>query len=164
MAIQYSTPVTVTPTSWNAGLADSPTNGASSAFQTQSETTNVVDSFIMVQTTLGATGITASPTTGVNVFVYGSNTSTQWPDSDLTGTDAAVTNATPTAGNGLRFAAYIPFTKNTGGVSYRSQPISLASLFGGVAPKYWAVLIQNRTGQPLATSGNFFTEVDVSYT
>lgn len=162
MPISYSTPASLASTSGNA-LASSTTAGASSAARTSPTTANLVDALVMVSATLGATAITASATTGVYVWAYASTNGTSWPDA-LGGTDSAVASLTPANGNSLRFLGYIPFTANTAGATYRSQPLSIAAAFGGVVPQYWAIAFQNQTGQALATTNAVTVQyVEVAY-
>jgi hypothetical protein len=157
MPISYSTPATLAATSFNS-LASSTTAGASSAHRTTPTTGNLVDALVQVMITTGT--ITPSATTGVYVYAYASTDGTLWPDA-LNGTDSAVANLTPTAGNSLRFLAYIPCTASA--TAFDSQPLSIASAFGGVVPPRWGICIQNQSGAALAASGNSVTYTEVSY-
>lgn len=116
-------------------------------------TDNTVD--VEVQMTFGASfSATPTATTGVNVFVVGSNDGTNWPDGVTPG-GLATPNAT--TGSSYRFLAYVPPPSTaTGAQTLRSQPLSIAAAFGGVLPRFLAIVFTNNTGAALTSaSGNF---------
>lgn len=156
MALAYGTPTAIAVTSMNS-LASSTTNGISSASVTTPTTDNTADCFVQVHASLGT--FTASATTGIYVWAYGSVDGTDWP-TGFSGTDQAITGLTPTTGNQLRFLGYIPGVSAT---VVKSQPFSIAAAFGGVLPPRWALAIQNQTGVALAASGHVAEYVSAGY-
>ena len=76
---------------------------------------------------------------GVNVYFY-SGDGTNYHD-NATGADAAVTMRSPTN----LFGPFVISTP-TGGVSYSVVIPSVASFFGGIFPKKWGVVIENKSG------------------
>lgn len=86
----------------------------------------------------------------IYVYLYGSEDGTNYTD-NVTGSDAAVTLRVPT---NLRFADAIQ-VPDSGGLTYKSNPISVARVFGGVMPRKWGVVLRNYTGVTLsATEGD----------
>lgn len=139
---------TTTIASGAAGVAGTVAMGPMS---TTSTSANVVDA--LVQLSVAAQAIaTASATTGVYVYVMGSNDSTSWPDGFTPGATAATTISAN--GTQLRFLGYLPQT-TTSAQTLRSQPMSIAAAFGGAMPRYWALVINNQTSVALPASGSF---------
>lgn len=112
-------------------------------------TTNLyLDALVQVQVKL-QTG-TPSSDKAVYVYAYGSEDGTNYAD-NASGSDAAITLRVPTA---LRLIGIIP-CPDSGGLTYKSQPFSVASAFGGSLPRKWGIVIENQTGIALsATEGD----------
>lgn len=86
----------------------------------------------------------------VNVYAYGSEDGTNYTD-NATGSDAAVTMRAPT---NLRLIGVI-LTPDSGGLTYKGGPFSVAPAFGGILPRKWGVVVENRTNITLsATEGD----------
>lgn len=88
----------------------------------------------------------------VYVYAYGSEDGTNYQD-NVTGADAAVTLRSPT---NLRLIGVIN-VPDSGGLSYRSAPMSVAAAFGGILPRKWGIVVQNLSGLALETTGNSAT-------
>jgi len=119
------------------------------------ESTNVdnttdlfVDALVRVHVKLQA-GTPASDK-AVYVFVYGSEDGTNYTD-NATGTNAALTMRDP---SNLRLIGIIS-TPDSGGLTYKSSPMSVANAFGGVMPRKWGIVVRNFSGIALtATEGD----------
>lgn len=162
MALNYATPDTPACTSFNSLASSTTTGAAECAAVTTSTTNNVVDYMLRVKVTAGA--ITPSASTNVIIYLVGSDDGTNWAGGAATaevfdGTDKAITLSATS--NNLKFAGTIQC--HTASIAYNSEPISVASIFGGVLPKKWAVVIQNQTGVDLAASGNAVQATAIYY-
>lgn len=83
-----------------------------------------------------------SPSSDKAVYVYaaGSTDASTWPDA-VTGSDAGITLNNPTQ---LRLLGVI-FAPTSAG-TFKSEPLSVASVFGGVLPPKWSIVLLNKTG------------------
>lgn len=97
-----------------------------------------LDALVYVQFKL-QTGTPASDKV-VNVYAYGSEDGTNYGD-NATGSDAAVTLRSP---SNLRLIGTIA-APDAGGLTYKSQPMSVATAFGGILPRKWGIVVENRT-------------------
>lgn len=128
--------------------------------------TNYIDAIVNVD---GITGhASTAPTVGqiIALYVWGSDTSLATTPIDvLDGTDSAETLGHVSVLNSLRFAAAPAVTVATAALKYYVQPFSVASLFGGVMPKYWGLfLAHNHTGALAAAQSGLFSFNGVTYT
>jgi len=110
----------------------------------------------------------------INIYCYGAlNDTPTWPDlfsAGTEGTEGACTfHDTEQRDSGVRFVASI--TVDTGASEvYTFQPVSIASLFGGVLPPYLAFVVSQNaattTAAGLASSGSalYYTPVNYQYT
>lgn len=153
-------------TSFNS-LANSLTAVASSAAITVGTATNVTDHLVQVTFTGPAT-VTATSTTIISLFVYGSIDGTIWSGSNTTnelidGTDKAITWSTN--GNQARFIGTALATTTTAGTSiiYKSEPISIAAAFGGTLPAKYVIVPQNQSGATLPSSGHSIAVSELAY-
>ena len=93
----------------------------------------------------------------LNVYVWGSHVSLATTAIDvLDGTDSAetLTNSTVLV-NGLPLGAAVTILVNTSNQTYYISPFSIASLFGGVMPKYWGLFVAHNMTAALKTdAGN----------
>jgi hypothetical protein len=95
---------------------------------------------------------TGSTTGNQAIFVwfYGSEDGTNYTD-NATGSDAAVTMRSP---SNLR-GPFVISAPDSGALTYKAVIASVASFFGGVLPKKWGFVIENKTGITFdATEGN----------
>ena len=102
--------------------------------------------YVIVKTGAG----TPATTPYLNIYAYATaNGGTNYTEG-ATGTDAGITLVSPT---NLKLIGII--NTPSASTSYSSGPFSVASVFGGVLPQKWGVIIQNNQGQTLdSTSGN----------
>lgn len=122
--------------------------------EVDNSSTTAVDGVLHGKITTGTT-----PTTGTTITVYvsGSDGTTARPG-NLTGTDSTITPATEQAQ--FEIARIIP-VDSTSNHTYEFYVGSVASLFGGVMPKKFSVIVLNSTAVALnATGGNH----DIEYT
>ena len=103
-------------------------------------------------------GTTPTVSRSVNIYAY-ANLSTAsgtptYPDG-ITGTDAGKTMTSANIMNGaLKFVASVT-TDATTGLNCTFGPVSIASLFGGVLPKFWGIYVAHDSNVALdATGGN----------
>lgn len=140
--IKYGTPVSMTMT----GIEDVDASATLVAGWTSNSVNNTSDRHVDFL----LSGSFKTESTGrqdgfIVVYVYGSfNTTPTWPDLFSSGTEgsvgAATVHDTEERDAGMRLAASIT-TDNSNGAVYTFAPISVASLFGGVIPPYWAVWV-----------------------
>lgn len=110
------------------------------------------------------TGTSPTADREIRVYVYGSiNDTPTYPDV-LDGTSSAETLTNSSIRDaGLKLAAVIA-TNNSSNITYWFGPISVASLFGGVMPKYFGVFVVHNTGVNLnATGTNHVIDVTPVY-
>lgn len=142
----YGSGVALTATSWNVastGLA----NGAAAACLVVDNTATLdEDALVGVGIASGATGVSA--TGSVAVYAYALLDGTHYNDG-ISGTDAAVTLASPT---NLRLLGVLSVNANN--TTFYGGLFSVARAFGGILPSKWGVVIVNNSGAALATSGN----------
>lgn len=154
--IQYSsnTPITCTLNS----LASSSSAGRGSAAVINA--TTLYDDAILTIAVTTSTSTLAAPFT-CYVYLYGSGADGVYLGSsaEAEGTDTAVTLDVPTKLIGP-FVISCPASN----VTYRLVVGSVAAAFGGVLPYGWGFVLQNQTGQPLASSGNISEFTGITYT
>lgn len=86
----------------------------------------------------------------VDVYVYGSEDGSNYTD-NATGSDAAITLRSPT---NLHWVGAIQ-TPDSGALTYKSHPLSIAWAFGWVLPTKWGIVVSNMTNITFnATEGN----------
>jgi len=116
-------------------------------------------------------GITAHASTATTagqmivVYAWGADTSLASTAIDvLDGTTSAETLAHAGVLNALRFAAAATVVTTTAGLVYYIQPFTVASLFGGVMPKYWGLFAaHNHTGALGASNNSLFSYNGIKY-
>ncbi len=84
----------------------------------------------------------------VNVYAYATADGGSNYTESATGSDAAITLVSPT---NLRFVGAMNIVANA--TTYRGGPLSIAAAFGGVMPDKWGIVIENKTGGTLDTTG-----------
>lgn len=146
--IAYGTSTALTLTL--GGLTSSATVGREST--AVDNTSNLfVDAIVQVRVALQAG--TPGSDKAVYIYAYGSEDGTIYTD-NATGSDAGITLRAPTA---MRLIGVIP-CPDSGGLSYESQPMSVAASFGGLLPRKWGIVVLNYTNVTLSA-----TEGDHSY-
>lgn len=112
-------------------------------------------------------GTTPTANTTINIFVWGADTSLATTPLDvLDGTDSAETLTNIGILNALRFGSSVSVPAATSDVQYIVLPFSVASLFGGVMPKFWGLYVSHNTGVNLrntAVNTNSFEFVGIKY-
>ena len=112
-------------------------------------------------------GTTPTANTAIAVYVWGADTSLGTTAIDvLDGTDSAETLTNTGILSALRLGASIAVPATTSDVQYIVLPFSVASLFGGVMPKYWGLFVSHNTGVALrnnAVNTNSFEYVGIKY-
>lgn len=126
------------------------TSAEFNSFPEQSNNTNLyVDALVYVEFSTNASA--KSDLKAVRFWLAGSvdATSREYSDSlvgDASGSDPVTPTSPPNLS--LLGVVHAPGTSTT----YKGGPFSIAQAFGGVMPRYWILVIENRTGQDLGTS------------
>lgn len=161
MAIQRSNPEAINIGTAVDSLASSATAGAQSAEVTSSTTSNITD--IVANWTLVIGTITASPTTRVDVYVWGTNDDTGYPGGSataevITGSAGSITLST----NGNAALRFLRSTlAHTTGLTIKTEA-SIVNVLGYV-PRRWGLVFINQTGAALASSGHSAEYVETYY-
>jgi hypothetical protein len=108
-----------------------------------------------------------APTVGQQIVLYawGSDVSLATTPIDvLDGTDSAETLGHASVLNSLAFVAAPTVTVATANLKYWIMPFSIASLFGGVMPKFWGLyLAHNHTGALAASQSGIWSYAGIKY-
>jgi len=151
-----------------ANLASSPTFvlGREST-QVDNTTNKFIDCLVSGFVSVGGTSNNITPNTTITVYVWGADTSLATTALDvLDGTDSAETLTNTGILNALRFGASVAVPAATSDVQYIVLPFSVASLFGGVMPKFWGLFVSHNTGVNLRNTSvntNSFEFVGIKY-
>jgi len=134
--------------------------------QIDNTSTMYVDCIVNVK---GITGhASTAPTVGqmIQLYVWGADTSLATTAIDtLDGTGSGETLGHVSVLNSLRFAAAPTVTVATAALLYYIQPFSVASLFGGIMPKFWGLYAaHNHTGALGASNNTLFSFNGITYT
>ena len=168
-----ATVLTITYSSNTAITFDISSLGTSSTFVAGRESTEIdntsnlyVDALVNVK---GITGHASTPPTiaqEIRLYCWGADTSLGTTAIDvLDGTDSAETLGHVSVLNSLRLAGAAAVTVGTAGLLYYIQPFSVASLFGGIMPKFWGLyLAHNHTGALAASQSALFSYNGIKYT
>jgi len=112
-------------------------------------------------------GTTPTANTQIVVYVWGADTSlATTPIDSLDGTDSAETLSNAGILGALRPLATINVPATTSDLAYPVLPVSVASRFGGVMPKFWGLYVTHNTGVALrntAVNTNSLEFVGVRY-
>jgi hypothetical protein len=92
---------------------------------------------------------TVSGAPQVVVWIAGSENGTVWPETGLTGADAAASLSSPT----LLGAPAIVIPTPVSTTSYKSQVFSAARMYGGALPRKLNVVVRNDSGAALSATG-----------
>lgn len=136
------------------------TNNSARASTVIDNTSNLwVDA--LVQLIISSPTASTSATGYLVVYAYGTaNNGSNYSDS-ATGSDAGITLTVPP---NVRPIGLINVVANS--TVYNAGPFSVAAAFGGVLPQKWGIIIENKTGGTMNSSGNssFYQGVAGSYT
>ena len=154
VTVNYGTDAAFTQTNLD-GIASSSTwvaGWTSDAINNTS--TKAMDYLVSGQFQVESTGLSAGQ---INVFAYAVlNDTPTWPDLFSAGTEGTEGTATlhdTEIRDTLRLVASIT-TDTTASRYYSFEPVSIASLFGGIVPTYWALFVAQSTGAALETTGD----------
>lgn len=127
-----------TSTAITATLASLATATARECTAIDNTSNKFLDSMVYLALKL-QTGTPASDK-AIYVWFYGSEDGTNYTD-NATGADAAVTMRSP---SNLR-GPFVIATPDSGGLTYKVVIGSVAAFFGGVLPRKWGFVIENKT-------------------
>jgi len=163
LTINYSANTAITMDLANLGTSATFVAGRESS-QIDNTTNKFVDAFVSGQVSVGTT---PTANTQINVYVWGADTSLATTALDvLDGTDSAETLTNVGIRDALRLGASINVPANTSDVAYIVLPFSVASLFGGILPKFWGLFVAHNTAVNLrnnAVNTNSFEYVGIKY-
>lgn len=113
-------------------------------------------------------GTTPGITGGLAVYVWGADAAASATNLDvLDGVDSAETFTTTSLGATVVLGSFTSVLVATSDTKYQVRPFSVASLFGGVMPKYWGLFVTQNTGSALKTDAantNSFSYTGITYT
>ena len=163
LTISYSSNTAITMDLANLGSSATFVAGRESS-QIDNTTNKFVDAIVSGQVSVGTT---PTANTQINVYVWGADTSLATTALDvLDGTDSAETLTNVGIRDALRLGASINVPAATSDVAYIVLPFSVASLFGGILPKFWGLFVAHNTAVNLrnnAVNTNSFEYVGVKY-
>lgn len=100
-------------------------------------------------------GTTPTISTEIRIYVYGSIDDTPTYPDVLDGTSSAETfTSAGIRDASLKLAAILSVDATTSDRTYWMAPVSIASLFGGVVPKFWGVFVTHNTGVNLNSTAS----------
>lgn len=85
----------------------------------------------------------------IYVWFYGSEDGTNFTD-NATGSAASVTMRSPTNLRG----PFVINTPDSGGLTYKAVVGSVAAFFGGILPRKWGIVVQNKTNITFSATGS----------
>lgn len=151
-----STDLTITLASLGTGTQGIFTSGREST--AIDNTSNLdVDALIAGKIT---TGTSPTASRSINIYVYANVSSSSgtptYPSvgTGLSGSDAAASFNSTNVLNASTVLAKSILIDSTSDRSYSFGPVSVASLFGGVLPKFWGVYVGHDTGVALNATGS----------
>lgn len=162
MAIQRSTPASISIGTALNSLASSTTAAVQSGEITSGTSSNITD--ITARWVIACGTITASTSTRVDVYVWGTNDDAGWPGGSataevITGAAGAIT-LSANGNSALRFLRSTLF--HTTGLTYRDEASVVAAL--GYVPRRWGLVFVNQSGAALAASGHSAEYEEIYYT
>jgi hypothetical protein len=161
--VNYSTNTAITMDLANLGSSTTFVAGRESS-QVDNTTDKYMDCLVSGFISVGTT---PTANTTINVYVYGADTSLATKNLDvLDGTDSAETLSNLGILNALRFGSSVSVPVNTSDFEYIVLPFSVASLFGGVMPKFWGLYVAHNTAVNLRNTSvntNSFEFVGIKY-
>ena len=159
----YSANTAITMTLSALASSASATAGREST-EVDNTTNKYMDAIVQGSFTVGTT---PAITGGLTVYVWGADTSlASVAQGPFDGVDSDETPTTTQLG-WLRFAAFAPVLVNTSDTKYWIPPFTVASLFGGVMPKFWGLYVTHNMTAALKTdaaNNNSFSYNGITYT
>lgn len=128
-------------TNLSIGLTEVSHSGARSSAYVDNSSNKYIDEMVGGRFIAGNSGILSNGL--VRVYAYGSTDGVHFSD-NADGTD----RVHPLSGNAPFLASV---AVDGSGKNARFGPFAVAPLFGGILPQYWGVIVENVTGQPLAS-------------
>ena len=110
-------------------------------------TNKFIDALVQIVIKLAAG--TPSADKAVYVYAYGSEDGTTYTD-NATGADAAITLTDPP---NMKLIGTIRCPA-AGGLTYESQPMSVAKAFDWILPRKWGIVVRNNTNVAFDTTGH----------
>jgi hypothetical protein len=164
--VNYSSNTTITMDLANLATSSTFLVGREST-QVDNTTNKFIDCLVSGFISVGGTGNNVTTNTSINIYVWGADTSLATKNLNvLDGTDSGASLSNAGILNALRFGASISVLVNTSEFEYIVLPFSVASLFGGVMPKFWGLFVSHNTGQSLRNTSvntNSFEFVGIKY-
>lgn len=161
--VNYSSNTTITMDLANLGSSTTFVAGRESS-QIDNTTNKYMDALVCGFVSVGTTP-TAART--IAVYVWGSDVSLATTAIDtLDGTDSAETLSNVGVLGALQLGATVSVPVTTSDFAYPVRPFSVASLFGGVMPKFWGLFVAHDTVAALrntAVNTNSFAFVGIKY-
>lgn len=122
-------------------------NNSARASTALDNSTNVfLDALAQLKVKSNAAG--TSSTGYVNIYAYATADGGTTYSDGATGTDAAITLTSPP---NVKLIGRINVVANA--TTYKSDPLSVAAAFGGVLPDHWGIIIENKSGAALDSTG-----------
>jgi len=167
--VNYSSNTTIT-----MDLANLATSSTFLAGRESSQIDNTSNKFVdALVSGFVSVGTTPTANTVIGIYVYGAATSLATTPLDpgsstggLDGTDSAETLSNAGILAALKLGASIAVPAATSDLQYMVLPFSVASLFGGVMPKFWGLFVSHNTAVNLrnnAVNTNSFEYVGIKY-
>lgn len=129
-------------------IASLANNGARESTVVDNSSNKFIDALVQLKIKSPAASTSSNGT--VEVYAYGTADGGTTYGDGATGSDAGITLTSPP---NLRLIGIINVVAN--GVTYKSNPMSVAAAFGGILCEKWGIVIVNKTGGTLdATGGN----------
>lgn len=161
--VNYSSNTTITMDLANLGSSTTFVAGRESS-QIDNTTNKYMDALVSGFVSVGTT---PTANTTIAIYVWGADTSLATTAIDtLDGTDSAETLSNVGVLNALRFGASISVPVTTSDFAYPVLPFSVASLFGGVMPKFWGLFVAHNCVSALrntAVNTNSMEFVGIKY-
>ena len=131
-------------------LASLANNGARQSTEIDNSSNLYLDALVQVKIKSPASS-TAS-TGVVNIYAFASADDQTTRTENAGASDAGITLTSPT---NARLIGVLNVVANA--TTYYGGPFSVAAAFGGVMPKYWGIIVENKTGGTLDSTGGNHT-------
>lgn len=127
---------------------------------------NALDYLVNVDPILGNTSIAPTINQGIEIWVWGADTSLATiPWDALDGTAGAVTLTHKAAKFAMCLVASPTVTVATGNLTYPVKPFSIGNCFDGIVPDFWGLfLTHNHNGALAASNTALFSYQSLTYT